>query len=122
MGPFQTVLFIPTPTAGNGVQGDLFLSDETGTFYTLSLETVVTVSSGDFSLSDVYVVSGMNGTLVANVVDGADVVTMISYDSGAEWSKLPSAAADCYPPSCSLNLLMSISAYINGVQTALFSK
>ena len=103
--------------------GDLFLSDETGTFYTLSLRKVLTYTSEGRTYTDIHVVNGMNGTIIANVYVPTNMATtMITYDSGGEWSLIPSSSSVCYLPDCSLNFLLSLTAIVNALETTLFSK
>ena len=105
--------------------GDLFLSDETGTFYTLSLENVLTYSYTGGVIADIHVVEGMNGTILANIHDGEnhDTTTVITFDSGAEWSLIPAPSSDdCYLPQCSLHFMLYLSAYINNIQTTFYSR
>ncbi|KAI6658022.1 VPS10 domain-containing receptor SorCS1-like [Oopsacas minuta] len=120
----KQLLVLLTSSQSTGLVGDLFLSDETGTFYTLSLENVLTLVYGDFTQADVHVVNGMNGTILANVyVPTNQAMTMITFDSGAEWSLVPAASNDfCYLPYCSLNFLLSLTALAHNIQTTLFSR
>ena len=91
---------------------NLYLSDETGTFYSLSLDNIVL---DDQSGLDLELIDSMNGTFIANqrVNGGLTIRTVITFDNGAEWHLLQApevtkdnVETDCEIPLCSLHLQM----------------
>ena len=91
---------------------NLYLSDETGTYYSLSLDNIVLdVQNG----VDLELIDSMNGTFIANqyVNGGSTIRTVITFDNGAEWHLLQApevtkggVETDCEIPLCSLHLQM----------------
>ena len=93
---------------------NLYLSDETGTYYSLSLDTIVL--DGQQGL-DLELIESMNGTFIANQYigdsTGSTIRTVITFDNGAEWHLLEApevtsdgSETDCEIPLCSLHLQM----------------
>ena len=92
---------------------NLYLSDESGTYYSLSLDRLVLDEQSGIDLE---LISSMNGTFIANqFVDNtkAHIKTVITFDNGAEWHLLQApevmkngTETDCEVPLCSLHLQM----------------
>ena len=121
-------------------QHNLYLSEETGQHFSLSLPDLVIANNAldlelvrvwHLSLLYSYVcvqVDSMNATYIANQNIGSSIRTLISFDNGGNWQLLrPPALTSCQPvsvtivwllcphsplqPSCSLHLHMSSSQY-----------
>ncbi|GFR74311.1 VPS10 domain-containing receptor SorCS2 [Elysia marginata] len=77
---------------GNTV--NLYLSDVTGQYYTLSLEDIFYEEKLDWFEIDFAEVKGMNWTFMANKIEKSDsskpgfVQTYVSYDKGGNWAPL----------------------------------
>ena len=92
---------------------NLYLSDETGTYYSLSLDRLVLVEQNGIDLE---LISSMNGTFIANQYVNNSLThirTVITFDNGAEWHLLEApevtkdgTETDCEVPLCSLHLQM----------------
>ena len=93
---------------------NLYLSDETGTYYSLSLDTIVLDEQQGLDLE---LIESMNGTFIANQHVGGStggmIRTVITFDNGAEWHLLEApevtsdgSETDCEIPLCSLHLQM----------------
>ncbi|CAI8046683.1 VPS10 domain-containing receptor SorCS1, partial [Geodia barretti] len=101
---------------------NLYLSDESGVYYSLSLRDLVIDS--DYNI-DLELIEGLNGTLVANQYTREDtsdlassIRTVISLDNGGFWEGLLPPDEDvngdtinCEPPNCSLHLHMDSTNY-----------
>ena len=97
---------------------NLYLSDVTGVYYSLSLPDIVV----NTRTTDLERIEGINGTLIANQfvrLDASEtnppVRTLISLDNGGNWELVrPPPEFDsepCEPPRCSLHLHMGTSEY-----------
>ena len=56
-------------------------------------------------------INSVNGTIIANQIDAeAGPTTVISFDNGARWSRIPSPATDVdgLPISCTLVRLVAV--------------
>lgn len=79
--------------------GTFFTSNSDGTYFTKSLEKV---SMGMTMLADLEKIWGIDGILIANVVDDKrNVRTKISYNDGRNWEYIQEK--DCSGDSCTLN-------------------
>ncbi|XP_065899121.1 VPS10 domain-containing receptor SorCS1-like isoform X4 [Dysidea avara] len=99
-------------------QYDLYLSDETGVYYSLSLDNVVV--DDIYGAIDILLIDSMNGTLIANQFVSTSRSqqnrTVITFDNGARWQAIeaPSLGVDgnpinCDMPNCSLHFHMGSS-------------
>jgi len=97
---------------------NLYLSEEQGLNYSLSLEYIISPPESDwvngYPSFDVHVVEGIVGTYIANrKTPGSQYgATVISFDKGGAWNFLTppavtSAGTPCSPPQCSLHLHMN---------------
>ncbi|XP_065920049.1 VPS10 domain-containing receptor SorCS1-like [Dysidea avara] len=123
VGSYRSAQAIVVIEHNSGVN-NVYLSDDTATYYTLSLGDVVLVQDqdqGSFDL-DFELIDSMNGTFIANqYVPGTShrqVRTLITFDNGVEWKLMEAPevdinqnAIDCELPSCSLHFHMSSSEY-----------
>ena len=93
---------------------NLYFSDETGTYYSLSLDNIVLDEQNGLDLE---LIKSMNGTFIANqlqYISGHSAIrTIITFDNGAEWHLLPApevtkdgGETDCEVPLCSLHFHM----------------
>lgn len=101
---------------------NLYLSDETGIYYSLSLEDIV-VEVNDIRLRDytvdLRVIDSINGTMMANqfTFDGGHKrnQTLITFSNGAQWHRIAAPTlvdgkpTYCYLPTCSLHFHMGSS-------------
>lgn len=97
---------------------NVYVAPQEGHQFVLSLEDVVANEErggGSLATVDFQRLDGVSGIFVANKrmarrgqdATTADVVTLITYDNGGEWTKLRAPAASaCVLPECSLNLGM----------------
>ncbi|CAI8030523.1 Sortilin-related receptor [Geodia barretti] len=99
---------------------NLYLSEETGVYFSLSLRDLVV----DYAI-DLERIDGVNGTMIANqyVRDTPDVTdapirTLLTLDNGGNWELIHPPDLDvygnpvnCEPPLCSLHFDMDTSAY-----------
>eukprot|EP00731_Ephydatia_muelleri_P019736 Em0012g561a len=102
-------------------QLNLYTSDSTGVYYTLSLEDVV-YNTYSYDFDGIY---GVNGTFVANQYvrsapsEARSVIrTVITFNNGGQWSPIKAPSVDCLGqtiscsfPGCSLHLFMDTSYY-----------
>jgi hypothetical protein len=106
---------------------NLYLSDESGLYFSLSLTDIVIETLYGRWQIDLELINGLNGTLIANQY-ARDYPspfrrsfakrTLISSDNGAFWSGIlpPDEDVDgnfiiCEPPNCTLHLQMDTSFY-----------
>eukprot|EP00297_Palpitomonas_bilix_P001596 CAMPEP_0113910008 /NCGR_PEP_ID=MMETSP0780_2-20120614/27236_1 /TAXON_ID=652834 /ORGANISM="Palpitomonas bilix" /LENGTH=930 /DNA_ID=CAMNT_0000906015 /DNA_START=87 /DNA_END=2879 /DNA_ORIENTATION=+ /assembly_acc=CAM_ASM_000599 len=89
-------------------RGNVYASDFTGASFTEVLPNNVRGSNG---LADFHPVEGLDGVIIANVIDQQDlgkarqrVQTKISYDNGGKWSFLPKPLNEDACSDCSLHL------------------
>ena len=111
VGSYRSAQALVLVRHSSGVD-NLYLSDETGTYYSLSLDNIVLdVQNG----VDLELINSMNGTFIANqYVSGSTTIrTVITFDNGAEWHLLQApevtkdgSETDCEIPLCSLHLQM----------------
>ena len=97
---------------------NLYLSDITGVYFSLSLPDIVLKR-----VLDLEVIEGVNGTMIANQYVREDpsesnppVRTLITLDNGGTWELLRAPPEDaagnpCEPPLCSLHFHMDTSEY-----------
>ncbi|CAI8011488.1 VPS10 domain-containing receptor SorCS3 [Geodia barretti] len=104
---------------------NLYLSDESGLYFSLSLTDIVIETLYNRWQIDLELIQGVNGTLIANQYAREDAAsrastrrTVISYDNGAFWSgilppdeDLNGVPINCEPPNCTLHLQMDTSYY-----------
>ena len=98
-------------------QFNLYLSDITGVYFSLSLPDIVLVNG----YSELQLIEGVNGTMIANQYVREDpsesnppLRTLITLDNGGTWELLraPTDPANpCEPPLCSLHFHMDSSEY-----------
>ncbi|XP_065883526.1 uncharacterized protein [Dysidea avara] len=103
---------------------DLYISDEKGVNYSLSLRNInprdVIRSTNENVVYDLHKVEGTKGTYIANVlvdIDGSNirhVTTVISFNKGTDWIPLTAPNVDangeplnCFLPDCSLHINMT---------------
>ncbi|KAL5471539.1 hypothetical protein EMCRGX_G029663 [Ephydatia muelleri] len=106
------------------VQGqyNLYLSDSSGVYYSMSLPDLVQEGGTTF---DLQMIEGVNGTMVANQYVRSDpsqtnspIRTLITFNNGGRWRLIEPPdvdvngnAVNCEPPSCSLHFFMDTSDY-----------
>eukprot|EP00731_Ephydatia_muelleri_P020374 Em0013g101a len=106
------------------VQGqyNLYLSDSSGVYYSMSLPDLVQEGGTTFDLE---MIEGVNGTMVANQYVRSDpsqtnspIRTLITFNNGGRWRLIEPPdvdvngnAVNCEPPSCSLHFFMDTSDY-----------
>ena len=98
-------------------QFNLYLSDITGVYFSLSVPDIVF----EDTTVELQLIQGVNGTMIANQYVREDpsesnppVRTLITLDNGGTWEPLraPTDAANpCEPPLCSLHFHMDTSEY-----------
>lgn len=104
-------------------QSNLYVSDSTGTEFTLSLRNVF-YNSPMFSYTsygeyvDLYQVMSLPGTYIANYVNAGNTVSVISHNSGAHWKTLTVpedlGARHCSDTEpCTLNIVLQSDAANN---------
>ncbi|XP_057699081.1 VPS10 domain-containing receptor SorCS1 isoform X2 [Corythoichthys intestinalis] len=97
---------------------NLYVSDTSGIYYTLSLENVVSSMGPEGNVMvDLYEVAGIKGMFLANKKTEKQVKTHITYNRGRDWRLLQAPSKDlrgnsihCMPPYCSLHLHLHVSA------------
>ncbi|KAL5471537.1 hypothetical protein EMCRGX_G029661 [Ephydatia muelleri] len=105
------------------VQGqyNLYLSDSSAVYYSMSLPDLVQSSY----IFDLQWIEGVNGTMVANQYVRSDpsqtnspIRTLITFNNGGRWRLIEPPdvdvngnAVNCEPPSCSLHFFMDTSDY-----------
>lgn len=103
-------------------RGKLYVSDSSGSRFSLSLNnhlfTVVQFYFTSYAVYDFLEVASMRGVYVTTVVVGDDDshVTMITYDSGGMWQRLPAPEGKCSDgissQKCSLHLHLRYSKMV----------
>lgn len=113
---------------------NLYVSDETGVKYSLSLENILSNQTNIWgkmtTLVDIHKVRSLNGTYLANVVIGNRYVrSVISYNKGGDWHLLSAplmdhkgVATNCYPPECSLHVHIVLSRWLYYIPGVLSSR
>ncbi|KAL7403641.1 hypothetical protein ABVT39_003243 [Epinephelus coioides] len=97
---------------------NLYVSDTSGVYYTLALESVVSSMGPEGNVMvDLYEVAGIKGMFLANKKTDNQVKTHITYNRGRDWRLLQAPSKDlrgnsihCVLPYCSLHLHLHVSA------------
>ncbi|XP_034043575.1 LOW QUALITY PROTEIN: VPS10 domain-containing receptor SorCS1 [Thalassophryne amazonica] len=97
---------------------NLYVSDTSGVYYTLALESVVSSMGPEGNVMvDLYEVAGIKGMFLANKKTDNQVKTYITYNKGRDWRLLQAPSRDlrgnnihCVLPYCSLHLHLHVSA------------
>eukprot|EP00048_Salpingoeca_helianthica_P015721 m.228255 g.228255 ORF g.228255 m.228255 type:complete len:1021 (-) comp17430_c0_seq1:174-3236(-) len=89
----------------------LYVSGPDGVHYTAALEDVIDFGSLGSNLVDVYKVESSNSTYIANVMLDGKLTTVITFDKGSLWQRLP---ADC-EQQCNLTVALSVSSSMSSI-------
>eukprot|EP01147_Barroeca_monosierra_P010445 gene10445-2576_t len=106
---------------------NLFVSDETGVKYTLSLQDVAYVhylSATGTEVADVHKIESQPGTYLATWLQNKRMETVITYNKGASWSLLPppsNSRCDDLPENCNLHLALETSRALRNIPTPVSS-
>ncbi|EDQ84887.1 uncharacterized protein MONBRDRAFT_34471 [Monosiga brevicollis MX1] len=99
----------------------LYISDATGVYYTVALPDILYFPATEESdeVVDLHAVQSQRGTLIANVLDQGSYVSLISYNKGALWSKIPvpeNSRSRCEGSNeCNLHVTLEIWQALYGV-------
>ncbi|KAH9489945.1 hypothetical protein Btru_038312 [Bulinus truncatus] len=103
----------------HGDHVNLYLSDITGQYYTLSLENVYHTIQLQWFEIDFYEVEGMNWTFIVNkkisTKSGFTSKTYISYDKGGNWAPLLVNQTCRQEEQCGLQLQIFQTSFLNSV-------
>jgi sortilin len=127
MATHEAGAFIHVSLQSTRATGSLYVSDSSGTRYSLSLSNhfykvyyvYIKGTAYRFSVDDFYEVQSMRGVYITTAVtesatltqrsmadEMSNHVTMITFNNGGEWSRLrpPDSIPHCHYPTCSLHL------------------
>ncbi|CAD5115363.1 DgyrCDS4342 [Dimorphilus gyrociliatus] len=108
----EDLIFLHVDNPGDTGHGTLYTSGARGLVYSESLLRHLYPNTRTGDLTDFYKVLSMDGVYITSkILESTTIITLISYDRGAEWKSVPVPKnAECSMEVCSLQIYNSYSA------------